>query len=171
MIQQIRLTCDSRSRKIAYLNEVNYLRAVINNNFSVGYSHIGSTAIHGALSRNIIDIGLGVVNSFDLLLVKDYLRQRGYILLHNQSSLEDFQLARVSRGKVVCIVHVMLYGSKAWNESRIFVDFMNKNPNWVTRYNFFKYNILFKECQGLNTYNRMKKSFYQKAVEVYMLHV
>lgn len=148
-----------------YSEEIKRLRKIIPSKLCCCYMHVGATAARSVMSRPIIDIAIGVINSIDLITVRDILVFNGYKFLENKSNLYDLFLEKKYEGKSSFYVHVVTYNGNRWNEMYNFTEYLRVNPNAAKEYSAFKTDLLIKKKVSAIEYERLKAEYISKLLE------
>ena len=102
---------------------------------AVDIRHIGSTAIRTIPAKPIIDIAVGVRDYNAVLSKKDRLEAEGVIFRFDE---RPEQLLFVKGNFVddtrTHHIHIVLYGSKEWNDYLCLTDYLNTNESAAGRY-------------------------------------
>lgn len=148
-----------------YTEEVKKLKKIVPSKFCCCFMHVGSTAAHSITARPIIDIAIGVINSLDLITVKDILVFNGYKFLDTRSNINDLLLEKKLEGKSSFFIHVLALNGKKWNEMFQFTEILRTNQKAAKEYSAFKADLLINKKVSPVEYERLKAEYIQKLLE------
>lgn len=149
--------------------------------------HIGSTSVPNLAAKPIIDIQVGVKNSYDLDKTIEPMINNNYIYFETYNSVmpnrrlfvglkdkrynKNFQNI-YSRGDLIphekinklklTHIHIWEYETDDWNRHIIFRDYLREHPEIVSQYESLKKQLSLKDWKDGNEYNDAKDSFIKK---------
>ncbi len=140
------------------------LKAVLGET-AVDIQHVGSTAIKTIAAKPIIDLAVGVRNFDSILKYENALKEHGFYLrnskLDNQLLFACGSYYDGTGDTQTHFIHVVIYGSREWNNYIGFRDYMNEHPDKAEAYEALKYRLV-KECpvdEGRANYTDGKCAF------------
>lgn len=132
---------------------------------AVDIQHVGSTAVKSIAAKPIIDLAVGVRDFEDILKRENLLKEKGFYL--RSSSIENQLLFACGSyydgtGEMQThFIHVVIYGSREWNNYIGFRDYLNGNEEAAKQYEALKIRLA-KECpedEGRMNYTNGKHGF------------
>ena len=149
--------------------------------------HIGSTSVPNLAAKSIIDIQVGIENSYDLdktiepMINSHYIyyeiynsvmpNRRFFVGLKDKRYNRNFQNI-YSRGDLIphekinklrlTHIHIWEYGTDDWKRHIIFRDYLREHPEITSQYESFKKQLSLKDWKDGNEYNDAKDSFIKK---------
>ena len=146
--------------------------------------HIGSTSVPNLAAKPIIDIQVGIENSYDLdktikpMINNHYIyyeiynsvmpNRRLFVGLKDKKLIRNFQNI-YSKGDLIphkiinqhrlAHIHIWEYGTKDWNRHIAFRDYLREHPEIASEYESLKKQLSLKDWEDGNEYNDAKDSF------------
>ena len=142
---------------------INELKTIFKEN-AVDIQHIGGTSMKKIKSKPVIDIIVGVhdLNSVDIM--KNILRNKGFIFdsknYHGKKLLYKLDVQR----KKTHIIYIVSYNGKIWFDYIIFRDYINMNDNKAKEYENLKLSVNGKYKYALPSYIKTKSDYINKIV-------
>jgi len=153
-------------------------------NLNPKIEHIGSTSVPNLAAKPIIDIQVGIDNSYDLdktiepMINNHYIyyeiynyempNRRLFVGLKDKKLIRDFQ-SIYSKGDLIphkiinqhrlSHIHIWEYGTKDWNRHIAFRDYLREHPEIAGQYESLKKQLSLKDWEDGNEYNDAKDSF------------
>lgn len=132
---------------------------------AVDIQHVGSTSVKTIAAKPIIDLAVGVRSFDDILKYGNKLKENGFYL--RNSNIENQLLFACGSyydgtGDVQThFIHVVIYGSREWNNYIGFRDYLNKNKEAAKQYEKLKIRLAEKcpEDEGRVKYTNGKHGF------------
>ena len=149
--------------------------------------HIGSTSVPNLAAKPIIDIQVGVKNSYDLdktiepMINNNFIyyeiynsvmpNRRLFVGLKDKRYNKNFQNIYSSGDLIphekinklrLTHIHIWEYETDDWNRHIIFRDYLREHPEIVSQYEFLKKQLSLKDWKDGNEYNGAKDSFIKK---------
>ena len=140
-----------------YKKEEKLLRLMLGKT-ALEIQHIGSTSIHGAIAKPIIDIAVGLKDLKDAEKCIEPLKRLGYKREHGAENGRYF-FTKESNGKITHHLHIEKLGSDVWNRQVIFINYLKKNKRALDRYNKFKTELAAKYRNDRKSYVATKVKF------------
>ena len=109
---------------------------------AVDIQHVGSTAVKSICAKPIIDIAVGVKSFDEVMKKRAELEENGFY--HRSSSIENqllFACGSYYDGtgeEQTHFVHVVIYGSKEWQDYLLVRDYLNSHPDPAKEYEALK---------------------------------
>ena len=146
--------------------------------------HIGSTSVPNLAAKPIIDIQVGIENSYDLdktiepMINNHYIyyeiynsvmpNRRLFVGLKDKKYIRNFQNI-YSKGDFIphekinqlrlTHIHIWEHGTDDWNRHIIFRDYLREHPEIASQYESLKKQLSLKDWKDGNEYNDAKDSF------------
>lgn len=124
--------------KEVFEKEKSLLNDVFENKFEI--SHIGSTAIDGAVGRGIVDILVGINDRIEILPYFCELESLGYRMNSSNSTDENLTFVKNNDGSEINLTITKL-GSDSWNRAILVRDYLSNTKDDLVRYNLLKENF------------------------------
>ena len=156
-------------------------------NLNPHIEHIGSTSVLNLAAKPIIDIQVGIDNSYDLDKTIEPMINNHYIYYEIYNSvmpnrrlfvgLKDKKLIRnfqniYSKGDLIphkiinqhrlAHIHIWEYEAKDWNRHIAFRDYLMEHPEIASEYESLKKQLSLKDWEDGNEYNDAKDSFIKR---------
>ena len=161
--------------------------------------HIGSTSVPNLAAKPIIDIQVGIENSYDLdktiepMINNHYIyyeiynsvmpNRRLFVGLKDKKYIRNFQNI-YSKGDFIphekinqlrlTHIHIWEHGTDDWNRHIAFRDYLREHPEIANQYESLKKQLSLKDWEDGNEYNDAKDSFIKteesKAILWYRKH-
>ncbi|MBQ7258056.1 MAG: GrpB family protein [Abditibacteriota bacterium] len=142
-----------------YYNELeNYLQKVLEKYISKRISHIGSTAIKGIWSKNIVDVLVEIPKYVDIEEVAHVIEQAGFIKMSADSKRVSFNKGYTKKGfeDKVYHIHLRYFGD---NDELYFRDYLNDFPEIAKEYEALKLKLWKKYEYNRDAYTEAKGDF------------
>lgn len=123
----------------------------------VGAQHIGSTAIKGICAKPIIDIVVGVSDFVVLPALNSALAENGFIA-RGQDLPEQYLYICGENDIRTHHIHIVKYGSEAWQNYLNLRDYLNCHPDDAQAYAALKASLAAKYPADRVTYTEMKSA-------------
>jgi len=146
--------------------------------------HIGSTSVPNLAAKPIIDIQVGIENSYDLdktiepMINTHYIyyeiynsvmpNRRLFVGLKDKKYIRNFQNI-YSKGDLIphekinqlrlTHIHIWEHGTDDWNRHIAFRDYLREHPEIASQYESLKKQLSLKDWKDGNEYNDAKDSF------------
>lgn len=119
--------------------------------------HIGSTSVRTIPAKPIIDIAVGV-RDYDAVLGKKELLEQAQIIFRIDERPEQllFVMGDFENDTRTHHIHVVLYGSKEWNDYIRFKDYLNTHDGAAKRYAALKAELARKYPNNREAYTQGK---------------
>ena len=153
-------------------------------NLNPKIEHIGSTSVPNLAAKPIIDIQVGINNSYDLdktiepMINNHYIyyeiynsvmpNRRLFVGLKDKKYIRNFQNI-YSKGDLIphekinqlrlTHIHIWEHGTDDWNRHIIFRDYLREHPEIASQYESLKKQLSLKDWKDGNEYNDAKDSF------------
>ena len=149
--------------------------------------HIGSTSVPNLAAKSIIDIQVGIENSYDLdktiepMINSHYIyyeiynsvmpNRRFFVGLKDKRYNRNFQNIYSRRDLIphekinklrLTHIHIWEYGTDDWKRHIIFRDYLREHPEITSQYESLKKQLSLKDWKDGNEYNDAKDSFIKK---------
>lgn len=141
-----------------FKNERNILLSIIPESLKAHVVQVGSTAVEGLISRNIIDIAVGVENPLNLITVRDLLISKKYLYSPKGSSLDHFVLGKKVNGSIKFIIHLIKYNGQIYRDMGYMIKCLKNNPALLNEYSGLKARLS-REKVDIRTYSIAKRDF------------
>ena len=154
------------------------------NNLNPKIEHIGSTSVPNLAAKPIIDIQVGIDNSYDLdktiepMINNHYIyyeiynsvmpNRRLFVGLKDKKYIRNFQNI-YSKGDLIphekinqlrlTHIHIWEHGTDDWNRHIAFRDYLREHPEIKSQYESLKKQLSIKDWKDGNEYNDAKDSF------------
>ncbi|MBO6158434.1 MAG: GrpB family protein [Firmicutes bacterium] len=126
--------------------------------------HVGSTAIRGIKSKPIIDLMVGVY-TFETIHQHDRALEEAGIIYRKQD-VPGQLLYVVGEGDYrTHHIHVVIYGSEAWNNYINFRDYLNQRPEIASRYSALKQQLADQYPNDRGAYTEGKQKMIDEILE------
>ncbi len=129
--------------------------------YTVRISHIGSTAIPSIQSKPIIDLLVGLSDSFDWKAVKDLLKRNGYICMAESEGRMSFNKGYTIDGYAERVFHVHFHLPGDNDEIR-FRDYLLEHSEVAKEYEKLKLSLLPKFRNDRDGYTAAKSEFVKR---------
>lgn len=151
---------DVAKATISLLNEVL-------DNIVVGIEHVGSTAVRDICAKPIIDIAIGVKNIDDILPYIEDLEKKEIIFRGSDVSNQYlFVVGDFNCGIITHHIHIVGYGSIAWNNYIKFRDYLNSSPDKAKEYEALKRKLVLLHPDDRVAYTNGKQDFINSVLSV-----
>lgn len=156
---------DSQIKWVEYFeNEKNRLLSVIESHIK-GIEHIGSTSIAGLAAKPIIDIMVAVETLDCAEACIQSLEALGYHhVLHAEFPERRFFWREANNGQRFHL-HFYMYGSKDWQEKRLFRDYLKKHEDALHAYEALKRALALTYKDDRSAYTEAKGPFIRTIIE------
>ncbi len=134
------------------------------NTYTYVAEHIGSTAVKNLRARPIIDIAIGAGNAYDQIAIKDKLTISGYVYDNEKSSLDCFCFHRNIDNKIVFMVYVYIFNSRAWNVAINLRNYLISNAKGREKYENLKLDLYNGVRNDKKQYEKLKKEYLYKEI-------
>ncbi len=128
------------------------------NGATADIQHVGSTAVHGIFAKPIIDIAVGAADLSDVLALNDVLAEHGFIF-RGQDVPEQYLYVCGGFDYRTHHVHVVRYGSEAWENYVNMRDYLNCHSVDARAYSELKRNLAEQYPDDRDSYTNMKSAF------------
>lgn len=129
-----------------------------------GIEHVGSTSIRLIRAKPIIDMAVAVDRFEDLIPLLPEMEKAGFI--HRPENDNEWQRYFSCNGERADIrthhIHVVLTGSKEWQDYINFRDFLNTHPETARAYEQMKLRLMQQYKHDRNAYTEGKAAFIQR---------
>ncbi len=124
-------------------------------------SHIGSTAIKGIWSKNIVDVLIEILKDADIEEVAKVIEQKGLIRMSTEQNRVSFNKGYTKDGfeDKVFHVHLRYVGD---NDELYFRDYLKEHPSVAKEYETLKLRLWKKYEHNRDAYTEAKTDFIQK---------
>jgi GrpB-like predicted nucleotidyltransferase (UPF0157 family) len=156
-MRKIELVEYRESWPIDYLKEAEILKKILADNFIESF-HIGSTAIHGLKSKPVIDILIEVKS---LCRIDDKaidLESVGYEL-KGEYGIKGRRFLQKGNNTRTHHIHIFESGDSEIERHRLFVEYLNANPNKALDYQKLKEKLCFRFREDPESYTLGKNDF------------
>ena len=150
--------------KNEYLKEKNTLKDALKN-YNVDIQHVGSTSIVGCKAKPIIDIAIGVSNLEYGKRLIPILQKIGYHYDGRNDFGVRYFLKKCENDIETYFIHIEDKNSIIWQHHILFRDYMNFNPEEVTKYSELKENLAQKFCDDRKSYTKAKEAYIEKIID------
>ncbi len=133
---------------------------------AVDIQHVGSTAIKNIKAKPIIDIAVGMRTEDDVMPYKEKLEERE--IIYRGRDIEGqilFVMGDFEADTRTHHIHIVKYGSKAWNDYIAFRDYLNNNPAAARQYEMLKLSLCEKCENDRDRYTKAKADFIARVVK------
>lgn len=123
--------------------------------------HIGSTAVPGLFSKPIVDLIAGFDSLDDAISQIPRLSALDYVYLaeQNDSLLHRRWLMRQFRGRRTTHLHLVQYGSQAWNDRVLFCELLKNSARLRRKYEALKFGLAASHASDRAAYGEAKSAF------------
>lgn len=128
---------------------------------AVDIQHIGSTAIRGICAKPIIDIVIGTAD-FDAVSAKNAALAENGFIFRGQDLPEQYLYVCGENEIRTHHIHVVQYGSVAWNNYINLRDYLNTHPDDAKAYSDWKQSLAKQFPNDRETYTAMKSGMIQE---------
>ena len=126
--------------------------------------HVGSTAIRYIKAKPIIDLAVGVHSFEDIHQHDQTLEEAG--ILYRKQDVPGQLLYVVGEGDYrTHHIHVVIYGSEAWNNYINFRDYLNQRPEIACRYSALKQQLADQYPTDRGAYTEGKQKMIDEILE------
>lgn len=146
-----------------YQEEVAALEKILP--LSVGYYHIGSTAINGIWAKPIIDILLVVKSVSEMKDAADTLRQNGYIVMSASDKRVSLNKGYTENGFAERVYHLHIRLENDIDEI-YFRDYLNAHPKVAKEYEELKLRLWKMYEHNRDAYTEAKSEFINKYTQL-----
>lgn len=124
-------------------------------------SHIGSTAIQGIWSKNIVDVVVEISEEADMEELACILEQNGFIRMSDEKGRISLNKGYTKEGFAdkVYHIHIRYIGD---NDELYFRDYMNEHPQVAKEYEALKLELWKKYEHNRDVYTEAKSGFIRK---------
>ncbi len=138
-----------------------FLKNILSDCMIVRISHIGSTAINGICSKNIVDILLEIDSDEDIEKVATLTMNNGFILMSSSPTRISLNMGYTSNGfaEKVYHLHIRYHGD---NDELYFRDYLNEHPDVAKDYEKMKLSLCKKYEHNRDAYTSAKSAFVHK---------
>jgi GrpB-like predicted nucleotidyltransferase (UPF0157 family) len=150
----------------AFALERDRLQAIVPGVF-VAIEHIGSTAVPGLVAKPVIDILAAVASLAEVDALIDRLCSNGYTTsaAFNATLVDRKWLMRWRDGRRTHHLHIVVAGSKPWNERIGFRDALRTRPDLAQRYAELKTALAIEHRNDRGAYTDAKSAFVLAALD------
>ena len=128
--------------------------------------HIGSTAVHGLGGKGIIDISIGIRKWSEAPKIIQTLKKLGFSHFHELENHGLFASTKAQCEEGDFHIHISRIGTKRYEDTLAFRDFLRQSPAEVSRYDRLKSN-LFEKCEGnRQLYKEKKNKYFAELVKI-----
>ena len=118
--------------------------------------HIGSTSIRGIQSKPIIDLVVGVRDFAEMTVHNAALEEAG--IIYRGQDVPEQQLYVIGEGEYrTHHIHVVIHGSREWNNYVNFRDYLNQRPEIALRYSQLKEQLAQEYPDNRGAYTKGKE--------------
>lgn len=147
--------------KIYYEEIKIFLKSILSKYLIERISHIGSTAISGIWSKNIIDILIEVSRDFDIEDTAKIIEKNGFIRMSTESCRISFNRGYTKNGFSDKVFHVHLrYAGD--NDELYFRDYLNEHTQTAREYETIKLQLWKLFEYNRDAYTNAKTEFVEK---------
>lgn len=148
-----------------YQAEKKNIRSLLPNKLVKRISHIGSTAMPGIRSKNIVDILLEVRMPEDLLTAKNVLLKAGWLCMSESSKRISMNKGYTQNGfnEKVFHLHIRLAGD---NDELYFRDYLCENTEVAKEYEALKLSLWKEFEHNRDGYTEAKGEFVKKYTDI-----
>lgn len=124
--------------------------------------HIGSTSIKNLGGKGIIDISIGIKKWSEAKNILRILKKLGFKHFHDTENYSIF-VSTISRCEENNFhVHISRIGTKRYERTIAFRDYLRKNPELAKEYSKMKKDAFKKSSQDRNMYKKLKNEWFSK---------
>ena len=120
-----------------YIEMENYLKDALSDDIYLRISHIGSTAIKGIWTKDIVDILIEIYNDKNIENVAQVLENIGLIRMSTQDRRISFNKGYTNKGFAEKVYHIHLRYTGD-NDELYFRDYLNDFPHVAKKYEALK---------------------------------
>lgn len=133
----------------------------------VPIEHVGSTAIPNMIGKNIIDVLVGAKDEASFELLKHSIERLGYFPSERSANsiYQFFASKKEETGSGDVHIHLVMIGTKRYNDFIILRDYLLKNEDEALAYAECKRNILNNITADRSTYRSVKSEYVSKLIE------
>ena len=133
----------------------------------VEIAHIGSTQVDGLCAKPIVDLLAGVRSMDEAIALNDPLCANGYASPRdlNRSLVDRQFLMRHADGRRTHHLHLVVHGSRAWNDRLEFARRLRDDPDLRDRYEALKVDLVRRHAQDREAYTEGKSVFIRNALD------
>lgn len=144
--------------------EIEYLSYLLSE-FNPRLSHIGSTAIPGIKSKNIIDILVEFPPEINWEDVRTLMEEVGYILMSQSCNRMSFNKGYTPQGYAERVFHIH-FRIAGDNDEICFRDYLRSNPQIASEYEALKLSLLPKYKNDRDGYTNAKTDFVHRIIRL-----
>ena len=143
--------------------KTNILQAIGEKVLSI--DHIGSTAVHGLGSKNIVDMMVGLDGEETADEILPLLEEIGYDDVTSEPGVDDWHYCLgKKRVNGYFHLHLVTHGSEHQRRHIQFRDYLRNNPEAATEYYYLKVEMAEKYKVEREKYTESKTQFIEKAL-------
>ena len=145
-----------------YYNEMeNSIKGLLSNYPMDRISHIGSTAVQGIWSKNIVDVMVEISQSIDMKEIAYILEQNGFIKMSDKADRISLNKGYTENGFADKVYHIHLRYTGD-NAELYFRDYLNEHPDVAKEYETLKLQLWKKYEHNRDAYTDAKTDFISK---------
>lgn len=122
--------------------------------------HIGSTAVNGLGGKGIIDISIGIKNWDEAKEVLTILKRIGFKHFHDVENHSIFVSTKARCEENDFHVHISRIGTKRYERTIAFRNYLRKNPELVKKYSKIKKETFHKSGKDRIMYKKLKNEWF-----------
>ena len=122
--------------------------------------HVGSTAVPGLGGKGIIDISIGIRIWPEAEEITLALKKIGFQHFHDRENHSLFASTRELCFENDFHVHISRIGTKRYENTLAFRDFLRNNPNEAARYDKLKQELFEKCSSNRQAYKELKNEYF-----------
>jgi len=155
-----------RNNWISDFNEIEtFLRQILSAYSVKRINHIGSTAIHGIWTKNIIDVLIELSENFDIEPAAKVIEKNGFIRMSMEPGRISFNKGYTPSGFADKVYHVHLR-YEGDNDELYFRDYLNEHANVAKEYEKLKLSLWKRYKHNRDAYTEAKTDFVKKWTNV-----
>ncbi|MBO5370534.1 MAG: GrpB family protein [Clostridia bacterium] len=133
---------------------------------AIDIQHVGSTAIKSICAKPIIDIAVGMENVNDINPYIELLSGKGVIFRKEDVSGQLLFVIGVFETDIITHhIHVVKWGSDAWNNYVNFRDYLNTFPEYAKEYDSLKKELALNFSDDRGSYTLGKQVLISRLLE------
>lgn len=144
--------------------EIEYLSCILSE-FHLQLSHIGSTAIPGIQSKNIVDILAEFPPNPNWDKAKLQMEAAGYIMMSQSGNRMSFNKGYTPQGYAERVFHIH-FRIAGDNDEICFRDYLRSNPQIASEYEALKLSLLPKYKNDRDGYTNAKTDFVHRIIRL-----
>lgn len=133
----------------------------------IDIEHIGSTAVPGLGGKGIIDVSIGIKKWSEADRVVAALKRIGFDHFHDIEDHSLFASTRSSCQESDYHIHISRIGTKRYNQTLAFRDFLRQHEEEARKYDRLKSDLFAKCGDNRKLYGELKKRYFIKLAEKY----